>query len=292
MEDEGSGSIAVLPRLAYYVRTLVGRRARDEPSVMNRKAVRADVPVCGTGTSEHRQVSREIVASRWSLRGIFLPLLFLFFAFGLTVYAFVIRETARSIPRDVTRSESASPPLQASSGLSTSRKFSWGWALRRPRMCYRVRGLQHWLYRLKLEPIARFRVDVQSQNGTVNYIGVSLMQGTRVFPTSPSAGITDEYQRLPERLLRFSQPPYWFPTPVGKPYLSVALTDQASAVQREHAYAYSLICLIKPGRGCDLPCDYLPLAWCDWHAELEKQGFGAGGFGPYYPSPDRCNEPP
>jgi len=68
---------------------------------MNRKAVRADVPVCGTGTSEHRQVSREIVASRWSLRGIFLPLLFLSFAFGLTVYAFVIRETARSIPRDV-----------------------------------------------------------------------------------------------------------------------------------------------------------------------------------------------
>jgi hypothetical protein len=32
-------------------------------------------------------VSREIVASRWSLRWIFLPLLFLSFAFGLTVCA-------------------------------------------------------------------------------------------------------------------------------------------------------------------------------------------------------------
>jgi hypothetical protein len=91
-----------------------------------------------------------------------------------------------------------------------------------------------------------------------------------------------------ESCYRVTQTPYWFPTPVGKPYLSVALTGQANAIQRQHAYAYSLMCLIKPGRGCDLPCDYLPLAWRDWEAELEKQGFGAGGFGPYYPNRKRC----
>jgi len=31
--------------------------------------------------------------------------------------------------------------------------------------------------------------------------------------------------------------------------------------QRQHAFAFSLECFTKPGGGCDLPCDYLPLAW-------------------------------
>jgi hypothetical protein len=57
----------------------------------------------------------------------------------------------------------------------------------------------------------------------------------------------------------------------GKPSLRAALTTQANAEQRQHAYAYSFRCLIKPGRDCDLPCDYLPLAWKDWKAELEKE---------------------
>jgi hypothetical protein len=100
--------------------------------------------------------------------------------------------------------------------------------------------------------------------------------------------MTNEYLLIPERMLKFSQPPYWFPSPVGKPYIDVALTSEANAAQRDHAYAFSLTCLIKPGGGCDLPCDYLPLAWHDWQAELEKPNFGTGGFGPYYPDRARC----
>lgn len=146
-----------------------------------------------------------------------------------------------------------------------------------------------WLYRIKLEPIARFRVAVRAEDGTVNEISVMLSRNTRVFPTMDSAGITEEYHRLPQHLATFSNPPYWFPTPVGKPYLWVVLSSHASEVQRQHAYAYSMKCLIKPGGGCDLPCDYLLLAWHDWQADMEKTGpFGAEGFGPYYPNRNRC----
>jgi len=144
-----------------------------------------------------------------------------------------------------------------------------------------------WLYRLKLEPIARFHADVEADGGTVSFISVMLSRDTRVFATSPSAGITEEYLNVPKHMGGVSTP-YWFPTPVGKPYLRVALTAQASVEQREHAYTYSLECLTKIGGGCDLPCDYLPVAWHDWQAELEKHGFGVGGFGVYYPDHSRC----
>jgi hypothetical protein len=56
------------------------------------------------------------------------------------------------------------------------------------------------------------------------------------------------------------------------------MTPKVSVAQR-HTYAYSLECLTKLGGGCDLPYDYLPVAWHDWQAELEKQGLGVGGFG-------------
>jgi hypothetical protein len=234
-------------------------------------------------------VSKENVASRWRLRWIVVPVLFLSFALGLTGYAFVIRERAQSILRDVYAlrvgvSSAADIERLAARHASALRELHCG----APKCFVTFEVYNTWLYRLKLEPVARFFVAVEAENGTVNYVQVTLSRDTQVFPTSPSAGVTTEYQQVPERMLRFSRPPYWFPTPVGKPYLIVALTSQAGTVQREHAYAYSLKCLIKPGGGCDLPCDYLPLAWHDWQAELEKQGFGAGGFGPYYPGWERC----
>jgi hypothetical protein len=73
--------------------------------------------------------------------------------------------------------------------------------------------------------------------GTVNYIEVMLSRDTGMFPTSPSAGMTEEYHNVPKRVGNVAAP-YWFPTPVGKPYRRVALTTQASVAQREHAYAY------------------------------------------------------
>lgn len=133
-------------------------------------------------------------------------------------------------------------------------------------------------------------MEVEEGDGTVDYIMVDFSRDTRVFPTSLSGGTINEYERVPDRMLKYSKPPYWFPTPVGKPYLTVALTNQANAAEREHAYGLSLACLTKPGGGCDLPCDYLPLAWRDWQTELEKDSFGAEGFGPYYPLGHDANE--
>lgn len=205
------------------------------------------------------------------------------------VYAFVIRQTARSILKDVYALR-----VGVSSTEDVERLVARHRHALRERHCETGRCstlfevYNTWLYRLKLEPIARFFVGVDERDGTVNYIMVDLSRNTGVFPTSPSGGIIEEYERVPDRMLKFSKPPYWFPTPVGKPYLSVALTSQASPVEREHAYALSLVCLIKLGGGCDLPCDYLPLAWRDWQTELQREGFGTGGFGPYYPTRRRC----
>jgi len=235
------------------------------------------------------EVSNQIVKRRYLLRWIALPLVLLFVAFGLAIYAFAIRASAKSILRDVSALRVGVTSVAEVEALAARYP-----AALQEHHCDNQKCLvsfevnNTWLYRLKLEPMASFRAFVEANGGTVNFIEVTLERDTRVFPTISSAGWTEEYLKVPERSIKFSTPPYWFPTPVGKPYLLVALTADASAVQREHAYAYSLDCLRKLGGGCDLPCDYLPLAWRDWQAELEKQGFGVGGFGDYYPKRSRC----
>jgi hypothetical protein len=234
------------------------------------------------------EVSKQIVKRNWHLFWIpFMVLLFI--SSGLAAYAFAIRAAAKSILDDVYNLRvgvSSNADLEA---LAKRHKQALKELHCHDRKCTVSFDVYNtWLHRLKLEPVARFRVDLEANDGTLNSVNVLLSRDTGVFPTFPSAGITEEYQRRPERMVKFSTPPYWFPTPVGKPYLRVALTSQATVAQREHAYAYSLDCLTKLGGGCDLPCDYLPLAWHDWQAELEKAGFGVGGFGPYYPNRHRC----
>lgn len=235
-------------------------------------------------------MSNGCVASRWPPRWIVLPpLILLCLASALFVYPFVIRQMARSILGDVYVLR-----VGVSSTADVQRLVARHRHALRTRHCDAGRCstvfevYNTWLSRLKLEPIARFFVGVEERDGTVNHIMVDLSRDTRAYPTSPSGGIIDEYERVPDWMLRFSEPPYWFPNPVGKPYLNVALTSQASHAEREHAYTLSLVCLTKLGGGCDLPCDYLPLAWRDWQTELEKENFGAEGFGPYYPNRARC----
>jgi hypothetical protein len=233
-------------------------------------------------------VSNEIVDWLRRLRWIAVPLVLLVMALGLSIYAFVIQASAKSILKDVYALRVGFSSVAELEQLAARHRVAL-----RERHCNDQDTIAFeiyntWLYRLELEPIAKFRVDVGAQEGTVNFIRIMLSRDTRVFPTMDSAGETAEYSKVPSHMRRNGSAPYWFPTPVGKPYLFVALTNQASATQREHAYAYSLDCLTKLGGGCDLPCDYLPLAWHDWQAELEKAGFGVGGFGPYYPNRNRC----
>jgi hypothetical protein len=208
-------------------------------------------------------------------------------AVGLVLYGLTIEATARSILGDVSALRVGGSSMQQVEAVAARHKH---WIQEKscdgPKCFVAFEVYNTWLYRLKLEPLARFRASVAVSGGTVDHIGIELSRDTGAFPTYPSAGITSEYLTYPAQIRRLGSASYWFPTPVGKPYLRVALTAQASDVQRQHAYAYSLTCLVKPGRGCDLPCDYLPLAWHDWEDELSKQGWG--GFGGYYTMRARC----
>jgi hypothetical protein len=144
-----------------------------------------------------------------------------------------------------------------------------------------------WLSALRIEPRAEFNVHIGVKNGNVNRIGASLLRSMDIFPTFPaSTGAVDEYAELPEDYAARGH--YVFATPVGKPYLRVVLDTQASAVQRQHAFAFSFRCLVKPGWGCNLSCDYLPLAWQDWEVSLREAGFPMDGFNRIYPKSTRC----
>ena len=138
------------------------------------------------------------------------------------------------------------------------------------------------LRKTRLEPAAEFYAEVAVANGIVRRIFASLRRDTGVFPSFPSAGMVTEYEVYPSRheALR----PYDFPQPIGKPYLDVKLNRYATPEQRRHAYAFSITCLTKPGRGCDLPCDYLPLAWHDWTPQWET----IPGYQIFYPERARC----
>jgi hypothetical protein len=121
---------------------------------------------------------------------------------------------------------------------------------------------------LHIEPAAKFDAWVAVSKRAVQSVQVDVMRDTRAFPTAPSASMVDEYVKYPE-YYRAGRTHYGFPTPLGKPYLPVGLDIRAAAEQRDQAYAFSLRCLVKPGGGCDLPCDYLPLAGRDWESGLE-----------------------
>ena len=145
-----------------------------------------------------------------------------------------------------------------------------------------------WLSSLGLEPYAFFGASVSVKDGHAHHISVWLIRSMDTFPTfQGSAGMVDEYTEYPQYLSRYGH--FAFPTPVGKPYLRVLLDSHASPIQRRRAFAFSFDCLTKPGGGCDLPCDYLPLAWQDWQVALRDSGL-FDVFNQHYPNSSRCKE--
>ena len=164
----------------------------------------------------------------------------LLLAGGLVSYGVIIEVTARSILRDVSGLGAGASSTQQVEAVAARHKH---WIQENrcqgPNCFVAFEVYNTWLHRLKLEPVARFRASVETSDGTVDNIGGELWRDTKAFPTSPSAGITSEYRKTPE-YFRDGSTSYWFRTPVGSPYLWVALTPQADALQREHAFAYSL----------------------------------------------------
>lgn len=231
------------------------------------------------------QVSvQKTVHWRRYLRWLWAPLAFIVAAGCLFAYALSIQRTAQSILNDVVDLKVGRSSLEDVKAMAARHRPSISKYDCNADKCIVAFEVDNtWLRRLKLEPHARFQSFIECKGGIVVYIMVVLERDTRAFPTSPSAGITEEYLTPPSYYAQ--RAPYWFPTPVGKPYLRVGLTPEASPLQREHAYYYSFRCLTKVGRGCDLPCDYLPIAWHDWEARLQQEGWG---FGSAYTDRKRC----
>jgi len=141
---------------------------------------------------------------------------------------------------------------------------------------------------LRVEPAAVFGASVSVKSGRASHVNAWLVRSMDIYPTfQASAGMVDEYAEYPQSLSRNGR--FEFPTPVGKPYLEVLLNSRATPIEKAHAFGFSFSCLIKPGGGCDLPCDYLPLAWQDWKLRLREKGF-ADTFTKYYPNSSRCKE--
>jgi len=154
-------------------------------------------------------------------------------------------------------------------------------------MIFRVQN--RWLSKLRLEPPAMFEVNFSVKDGRVDSIGAYLLRSMPIYPTfQGSAGDATETLELPQNLRSTAH--YYFPTPVGKPYLRVALDSHATPIQWQHAFEFSFWCLVKPGGGCDLPCDYLPLAWQDWKISLRDTGLSMDDFDRSYPKNERCTQ--
>jgi hypothetical protein len=207
----------------------------------------------------------------------------------LTSYAFVIKSQAESLLKDVTALR-----VGESTETDALRFFEKHKKLRSDRVCQQdycataFKVTNRPFAALRLEPYAEFYVGYTVKNQKVSAIHASLKRSMPIYPTfSASAGMVEEYAEYPPYLVgREGQ--YSFPTPIGKPYLLVHLDSHATPTQREHAFAFSFRCLVKPGWGCDLPCDYLPLAWQDWKADLHNTGFPMDYFNRTYPNNARC----
>ena len=207
----------------------------------------------------------------------------------LSCYAVAIRSQAEALLKDLT-ALTVGKSSEADAQQFTERHKR----LLVSRTCesdYCVMGFtirNRWLSALRLEPRAEFDAAFTVKNGKVTEISASLMRSMPIFPTfDASAGMVTEYAEYPPQLAE-RRGHYAFPTPIGKPYLAVDLDSEASPIQRKHAFAFSFRCLVKPGSGCDLSCDYLPLAWQDWKAEVRDSGFPMSDFNAHYPNNARC----
>jgi hypothetical protein len=207
-------------------------------------------------------------------------------AISLWLYGWMIQRQASSLLKDLTEVRvGMASNVDVEKVVQSHRQFLTKKDCRNSTCEYTFTITNHWLSSLHFEPPAEFSAGMTVENGTVIRIGAGLVRTMDIYPSfGGAAGMVDEYTDMPERYARGGH--YRFPTPVGKPYLKVVLDRHADAVQRQHAFAFSFRCLTKLGGGCDLSCDYLPLAWRDWRADLQATAFP--DFDGVYPNSQRC----
>lgn len=204
---------------------------------------------------------------------------------SLLLYGWTIQREASSLLRDLTALEIGTASSHDVERIAQRhREFLTERDCHDATCDYSFVVTNRWLASLRVEPDAQFRAGIRVESGRIVRIGAGLMRSMDIYPTfGASAAMVDEYPEMPERY--GPEGHYGFPTPVGKPYLRVVLDRHADAVQRQHAFAFSFKCFTKPGGGCDLSCDYLPLAWKDWRASLQPT---FPDFDGVYPGSERC----
>jgi hypothetical protein len=208
----------------------------------------------------------------------------------LACYAYVIRSHAESLLKDITLLKvGMSTDTEVQQLVQRHRSYLSSETRTENSSSFEFKIQNKWLSTLKLEPQAWFSSAVSTRDGKVMYIGAVLFRSMDIFPTfTGSAGIVDEY--VEPRDKRFAGTAhYYFPTPVGKPYLRVELDSHASPIERDRAFEFSFRCLTKVGGGCDLSCDYLPSAWQDWKQSLRSNDPNLEDFYKHYPKSGRCD---
>jgi hypothetical protein len=207
----------------------------------------------------------------------------------LTCYAYHIRAQAESLLKDVTSlkvGSSTESDVQQLTKIHGRYLVSQTQSHGVTTTTFEVKN--RWLSAVRVEPPALFGTAVTVRDGRVYHISARLLRYMNIFPTFPaSAGLVDEYSEYPQDAPQYGH--YGFPTPVGKPYLRVQLDSHATSSQRQHAWNFSFRCLVKPGGGCDLPCDYLPSAWQDWKVYVNEVGL-SDFFNGHYAGNSRCRK--
>jgi hypothetical protein len=206
----------------------------------------------------------------------------------LTIYGLVVKTQAESLLRDLT-SLRVGVSGEAEVRRLVQRHRSYAVDQRRDdhRLYTEFRIENRWLSTLRLEPPASFIASVNVQDGKVIRIFAGLFPEMDIYPTfGASAGMVEEDL---ETSRRHEHEPfhYYYPTPVGKPYLRLQLDSAASEIQRKHAFDFSFRCLTKPGWGCDLSSDYLATAWQDWRESLKGSDLYPTIFYEHYPKSTR-----
>jgi hypothetical protein len=207
----------------------------------------------------------------------------------LTSYALVIKAQAEALLKDITSLKvGASTELDVQQFARLHKRYVSDHYNNQHTDTIVFAIQNKWLSTLRLEPDASFRASITVEDGHVSRISAALLRSMDIYPTfQASAGIVEENALHPMDS-RGSFSHYYFPTPVGKPYLRVALDSQATTVQKQRAFDFSFRCFIKPGWGCDLPCDYLPSAWQDWKESLRGSSLYPDYFYARYPKSTRC----
>ncbi|MGB2590205.1 MAG: hypothetical protein WBG02_12025 [Candidatus Acidiferrum sp.] len=209
----------------------------------------------------------------------------------LTSYALVIKARAEALLNDITSLRvGASTELDVQQLARRYKRYISDHhdTQRTNTITFEIRN--KWLSAMRLEPATRFKSWITVRDGSVSQIGAGLFRTMDIYPTfQASAGMVEE-NAMHTKDSWGSSSHYYFPTPVGKPYLLVKLDPQATPAQRQRAFDFSFRCLIKPGWGCDLPCDYLPSAWQDWKESLHGSDLYPDIFNQHYPKTRDVNQ--